>query len=90
MKRVQDLKGIVYQEGTGLRIGAMTNLSDVRYNPYIVKHYPALSQAAAAIGTPQLREMATIGGNLCLNTRCIFYNQSDSWRRSRSVCFKMG
>jgi 4-hydroxybenzoyl-CoA reductase subunit beta len=90
LKRVQDLKGIVYQEGTGLRIGAMTNLSDVRYNPYIVRHYQALSQAAAAIGTPQLREMATIGGNLCLNTRCIFYNQSDSWRKSRSVCFKMG
>ncbi len=90
LKRVQDLKGIVYQDGTGLRIGAMTNLGDVRYNPYIVKHYPALSQAAAAIGTPQLREMATIGGNLCLNTRCIFYNQSESWRKSRSVCFKMG
>lgn len=89
LKRVQDLKGIVYQEGTGLRIGAMTNLSDVRYHPYIAKHYPALSQAAAAVGTPQLREMATIGGNLCLNTRCIFYNQSDSWRKSRSVCFKM-
>lgn len=90
LKRVQDLKGIVYQEGTGLRIGAMTNLSEVRYHPDIVKYYPALSQAAAAIGTPQLREMATIGGNLCLNTRCIFYNQSNSWRKSRAVCFKMG
>jgi 4-hydroxybenzoyl-CoA reductase subunit beta len=90
LKRVQDLKGIVYQEGTGLKIGAMTSLNDVRYNPYIVKYYPALSQAAAAIGTPQLREMATIGGNLCLNTRCIYYNQSDNWRKSRAVCFKMG
>jgi 4-hydroxybenzoyl-CoA reductase subunit beta len=90
LKRIQDLKGIAFQEGAGVKIGAMTNLSDVRYNPYIMKYCPALSQAAAAIATPQLREMGTIGGNLCLDTRCIYYNQSENWRKSRAVCFKMG
>jgi 4-hydroxybenzoyl-CoA reductase subunit beta len=90
LKNIVALKGVTYQKETGLRIGAMTHLSDIRYHPYIVQNYPALSQAAAAVGTPQLREMATIGGNLCLNTRCFYYNQSDAWRKSREVCFKMG
>jgi 4-hydroxybenzoyl-CoA reductase subunit beta len=90
LKKIPELTGVTYQEKTGLRIGAMTPLSVMRYNPYIMKYYPALFQAAAAVGTPQLREMATIGGNLCLNTRCIYYNQSDNWRKSRAVCFKMG
>lgn len=90
LKRIQELKGITYQEAAGIRIGPMTSLSEMRYHPDILRHYPALSQAAAAIGTPQLREMGTVGGNLCLNTRCLYYNQSDMWRRSREVCFKMG
>ncbi len=90
LKKIQGLKGVAYQEGKEFKIGAMTHLGDMRYDPYIIKHYPALSQAAAAVGTPQLREMATIGGNLCLNTRCIYYNQSDDWRKSRAVCLKMG
>ena len=90
LKKIPELTGVTYQEKTGLRIGAMTPLSVMRYNSYIMKYYPALFQAAAAVGTPQLREMATIGGNLCLNTRCIYYNQSDNWRKSRAVCLKMG
>jgi 4-hydroxybenzoyl-CoA reductase subunit beta len=90
LKKIPELKGIIYQEKNGLRIEAMAHLSEIRYNPYIMKYYQALSQAAAAVGTPQLREMGTIGGNLCLNTRCSYYNQSDNWRKSRAVCFKMG
>jgi 4-hydroxybenzoyl-CoA reductase subunit beta len=87
---IPELKGIRFQEGEGLRIGAMTSLYSVRYDTSVLHHYPALSQAAAAVGTVQLQYMGTLGGNLCLNTRCIFYNQSDAWRRSREVCFKMG
>ena len=68
----------------------MTSLHDLIYDSSISDHYPALSQAAALVGTTQLQSMGTIGGNLCLNTRCIYYNQSESWRRSRDVCFKMG
>lgn len=90
LKKIPELKGITYQEKNGLRIETMTHLSEIRYNPYIMKYYQALSQAAAVVGTPQLREMGTIGGNLCLNTRCSYYNQLDNWRKSRAVCFKMG
>jgi 4-hydroxybenzoyl-CoA reductase subunit beta len=87
---IPELQGVRFQKGEGLRIGAMTSLYDVRCDASVLRHYPALAQAAAVVGTVQLQYMGTLGGNLCLNTRCIFYNQSDAWRRSREVCFKMG
>jgi 4-hydroxybenzoyl-CoA reductase subunit beta len=87
---ISELKGIRFDEKEGLRIGAMATLNDLRYHPDVVKHYPALSEAAASVGTTQLQHMGTLGGNLCLDTRCMFYNQSEPWRKSRAVCFKMG
>ena len=90
LSRLSDLKGIHFNEGEYLKIGAMTSHHEIRCDASITDYYPALSQAAALVGTTQLQYMGTIGGNLCLNTRCIYYNQSESWRRSRDVCFKMG
>ncbi|NQU02709.1 MAG: FAD binding domain-containing protein [Syntrophaceae bacterium] len=90
LSNIKELKGIRVKEGDVLKIGAMTTLHDIRQDAYIAKTYPALVQAAAAVGTTQLQYMGTLGGNLCLNTRCIYYNQSDTWRKSRAVCFKMG
>lgn len=87
---ISELKGTHFQEEKGLRIGAMTSLNYVRYDAFILEHYPALSQAAASVGATQLQHMGTIGGNLCLNTRCIYFNQSDFWWKSRSPCFKKG
>jgi 4-hydroxybenzoyl-CoA reductase subunit beta len=87
---IPELKGIDFQEGEGLRVGAMTSLYSVRHNSSVLNYYPALAQAAAAVGATQLQYMGTLGGNLCLNTRCIYYNQSDAWRKSRETCFKMG
>ena len=87
---ISELKGIRFDEKKGLRIGAMTTLNEVRYNPSVVKHYPALAEAAAAVGTTQLQYMGTLGGNLCLDTRCMYYNQSEPWRKTRAVCLKMG
>jgi 4-hydroxybenzoyl-CoA reductase subunit beta len=84
------LKGIQFDEKEGLRIGAMTTLNEVRYHPDVIKHYPALAEAAAAVGTTQLQTMGTLGGNLCLDTRCTYYNQSASWRKTRAMCLKMG
>ena len=55
-------------------------LSDIAEHPAIVQHYPVLAQAAAHIAGPTHRNMGTVGGNLCLDTRCIFYNQSEWWR----------
>jgi 4-hydroxybenzoyl-CoA reductase subunit beta len=53
-----------------------------------VRHYPALAQAAAHIAGPTQRNMGTVGGNLCLDTRCIFYNQSEWWRDANQHCLK--
>lgn len=90
LKRIKELKGITYQEGEGLKIGAMTPLYQVRQDPNVRTHYQALAMAAAVVGSPQIQRMGTLGGNICLNTRCYFYNQSTSWRKHRPVCFKMG
>lgn len=90
MRGIQDLKGVAYEEGKGMKIGALTSLYHIRNDPRVQKYYSGLAQAAASVGAPQLQRMGTIGGNVCLNTRCFFYNQSSSWRQHRQVCFKMG
>jgi 4-hydroxybenzoyl-CoA reductase subunit beta len=51
-------------------------------------HYPALATAAGVVSTPQLRNMGTIGGNLCVDTRCTYYNQGESWREALTYCMK--
>ena len=49
----------------------------------------AVATAAAAVSTPQLRPMGTIGGNLCVDTRCTYYNQSEQWRTALGYCMKL-
>ncbi|EFK09393.1 putative 4-hydroxybenzoyl-CoA reductase, beta subunit [delta proteobacterium NaphS2] len=88
--KIPSLKDIRFDESEGLRIGAMTSLNALRYDPLAIAHYPALIEAAAAVGTTQLQHMGTLGGNICLDTRCTYYNQSESWRQTRAVCLKMG
>jgi len=71
-----------------LAIGAAVRLSELAAHPQIMRHYPALAQAAAHIAGPTQRNMGTVGGNLCLDTRCIFYNQSEWWRDANQHCLK--
>jgi 4-hydroxybenzoyl-CoA reductase subunit beta len=71
-----------------LRIGATAILDDVARHPAVVRHYPALARAVASISSPPLRHMATLGGNLCVDTRCTYYNQTEEWRRSIDYCMK--
>jgi 4-hydroxybenzoyl-CoA reductase subunit beta len=71
-----------------LEIGAAVRLSDLAEHSTIVEHYPVLAQAAAHIAGPTQRSMGTVGGNLCLDTRCIFYNQSEWWRDANNHCLK--
>lgn len=73
---------------TGVRIGACTTLAALAEEPTIRDRYQAVSQAASAVASPATRRLATLGGNLCLQTRCIYYNQSEWWRRSNSYCLK--
>src|SRR5438105_4205212 len=66
----------------GMRIGAMTTLHELATSSPVVRHYPALAHAAGVVSTPPLRRMGTFGGNLCLDTRCTYYDQTYHWRKS--------
>lgn len=97
LRRIASLQTIVAHgpeddattNGEGLSIGAGVTLSTLATDPRIQQAYPALVAAVAAISTPQLRAMGTIGGNLCLDTRCTYYNQSEEWRAALGYCMKL-
>jgi 4-hydroxybenzoyl-CoA reductase subunit beta len=74
----------------GLRIGAGATLAQLAAHQRIRAAYTAVAQAAAAVAGPALRSAATVGGNLCLDTRCVFYNQSEWWRAASGYCLKHG
>jgi 4-hydroxybenzoyl-CoA reductase subunit beta len=84
---VGELRDIVADE-RGLEIGAAVTLSELAAHPGVARHYPVLAQAAAQIAGPTHRNMGTVGGNLALDTRCIFYNQSEWWRAANHHCLK--
>ena len=72
----------------GLVIGAGVTLAAVVSHPVIAGHFAAIAEAARSVAGPGHREMATIGGNLCLDTRCLYYNQSHWWRQANGFCLK--
>ncbi|MEP7004178.1 MAG: FAD binding domain-containing protein [Chloroflexota bacterium] len=74
--------------GTSLTIGAGATLTAVASDQRVLQSYAALAESALAISTPQLRNMGTIGGNLCLDTRCNWYDQSLFWRMAEGMCMK--
>jgi len=87
MNRVEALRAIK-ADANALEIGASVTLTALAEHPDVIKHYPVLAQAAAHIAGPTHRNMGTVGGNLCLDTRCIFYNQSEWWRDANHHCLK--
>jgi 4-hydroxybenzoyl-CoA reductase subunit beta len=90
IKRIPDLNRISYSEDTGLHIGCAATLRDIIDHMVVSKTYPLLTQAAGAVGFNQLRNMATLGGNVCLDNKCSYFNQSAFWWKSRPDCFKRG
>ncbi len=72
----------------GLRVGSGVTVAALARHPAIARDYRAISQAANAIAGPGHRAMGTVGGNLCLDTRCLFYNQSEWWRQANGFCLK--
>ena len=76
------------RDGTGLVIGAGATLTAVAGDARVLRGYRALAEGALAISTPQLRNMGTLGGNLCLDTRCNWYDQSLFWRMAEGMCMK--
>ena len=88
LRRLKVIKGVTELEDGGLSIGAMTTLRQLRRSPLINLNYPALSEACRTIGTATIQVMGTIGGNVMLDTRCLFYNQPAGWRDSIGGCLK--
>ncbi len=88
LRGIAALKSIDGSPEQGIRMGAGVTLTTLAGHPLIQQHYPALATAAAAVSTPQLRNAGTIGGNVLLDTRCNYYNQTEFWRHSIGYCMK--
>ncbi|MDH5588404.1 MAG: FAD binding domain-containing protein [Gemmatimonadota bacterium] len=94
LKGMPELKGVEVvgadsDPGMGyLRVGAAETLTSVASHGEVRRLYPALADAAGHVAGPQLRNMGTIGGNLCLDTRCTYYNQTEFWRKALGYCLK--
>lgn len=88
LQHIPELKGILGDAHAGLTLRAGTTLSEVSAHPVIREHYPGLARATGVISTPLLRNMGTIGGNLCLDTRCNYYDQTLHWREAIGWCMK--
>ena len=85
------MRGIEVVDGAAgafLRIGALETLADVAASPLVRRWFAALAEAAGLVAGPQLRNMGTIGGNVCLDTRCTYYNQTEFWRGALGYCLK--
>jgi 4-hydroxybenzoyl-CoA reductase subunit beta len=74
--------------GRGLTLGAALTLAEIAADPRVLSQYGALGTAAALVATPHLRAMGTLGGNVCLDTRCNYYDQSFEWRQAIDFCLK--
>lgn len=87
LRGIQELRGIRADSG-GVTIGATASLDAVARNAEVKEALPSLARAAGLVSGPQLRRMGTIGGNVCLDTRCTYYNQTRFWRKSLGYCLK--
>jgi len=94
-KTLLSLRGIAQLNGTqidksgsGSRFGACVTLSDIAADARLRNGLSALAQAASFVATPHIRNMATLGGNLCLDTRCNYYDQNYEWRKAIDFCLK--
>lgn len=88
LKSLSSLSGVSFSERDGLRIGALTTLTNLLADKIIRDKFSVLARAVGTIAGPLQRNMGTIGGNLCLETRCRWYNQSYFWRQALGGCLK--
>lgn len=90
LRAIDALHEIRRDEHGDLSIGALATLRSVESHAEIQGGFPLIAYAAAQVASPTIRRMATVGGNLCLDTRCYYYNQYDDWRSCSTPCLKMG
>ncbi len=79
--------GVIHANG-GLQIGALATLTAVAEHAAVRSRWPSIARSAGLVSSPPLRNAGTIGGNLCVDTRCNYYNQSEFWRASIGYCLK--
>ncbi len=89
LKGISGMNGIISRPGE-IEIGALTKLSTIESSSEILREVPLLAKAASLVAGPQHRRMGTLGGNICLDNRCYYFNQSARWRQSRPLCYKTG
>ena len=87
LRHIESMNCVVLND-SGSRLGACLTLSEIALDPRFRNGLTALAQAASLVATPQIRNMATLGGNICLDTRCNYYDQSYEWRKSINFCLK--
>jgi 4-hydroxybenzoyl-CoA reductase subunit beta len=86
LRRIDALRKVA--NGSGLTLGTGLTLTEVAGTGAVREHYRGLWEAASQVATPQLRNMGTLGGNVCLDTRCTYYNQNYEWRKAIDFCMK--
>jgi 4-hydroxybenzoyl-CoA reductase subunit beta len=87
LRHIEDLSRMQLSD-SATRLGAGLTLTEIAQDARFQNGITALSQAASLVATPQIRNMATLGGNLCLDTRCNYYDQSYEWRKAINFCLK--
>src|SRR3954463_7599946 len=87
LRQIPELKGL-RETKQGIEIGALTTLHEIEHSVLLRERYTVLVEAARTVASPLIRHMGTIGGNICLDTRCLWYNQSLTWRKSCGFCIK--
>jgi xanthine dehydrogenase YagS FAD-binding subunit len=91
LKAIKGLNEIKYKKGKGLSIGAQVKISEVSQNEHVREIFPVLSEAAFEIASPQLRNVGTVGGNLCQRPRCWYFRgEFDCLRKGGDTCFAIG
>lgn len=89
--KIEDLKKIDFGEKKGLTLGSLVTLDAISKSKPIIEKFTALAQAAGRVASPQIRNMGTIGGNISIESMCMYFNQSHEWRKGRPhLCFKLG
>ncbi len=88
IRGIEELRRVRTVPGQGVEIGALVTLTAIEDSEFLRRSYRVLHEAAGTVASPILRNLGTLGGNLCLDTRCLWYNQSLAWRKSCGFCIK--
>ena len=88
VRRIPELTGVRVEEDGSLVLGAATTLAEIAGDARVARTWPGVAQAVRAVASPQIRNAGTLGGNVCLDTRCAYYDQSKFWRSALGHCLK--